>query len=105
RSQYKGEITENIALHTLKTTLDFTDDAATKKWLERIFQRDFDLEVLKKTLSQKESEALSEYIEHSFQAHNMNFKGALTLVQNNLPHLLPEMRKVYDFEGNEVSPL
>lgn len=105
RSHYKGEITENVALHTLKTTLDFTDDAATKKWLERIFQRDFDLEILKKTLSQKESEAMSEYIEHSFQAHNINLKNALTQVQNTRPHLLPFIRKVYDFKGNEVSPL
>ncbi|MBY0264331.1 MAG: hypothetical protein K2P90_02730, partial [Holosporales bacterium] len=50
RSHYKGEITENMALHTLKTTLDFTDDAATKKWLEEVFKGDCDEKSLKESL-------------------------------------------------------
>ncbi len=105
KSHHKGQIIENLALVTLKETLGFDDDTAAKNWLEEVFKGDFDEKYPKKTLCQKESNALSEYRKHSFQGFDINFKLALTLVQDSRPHLLPGMRKVYDFKGNEVSPL
>jgi hypothetical protein len=85
------------ALSNLKKALKFPNEDAAKEWAEKILRDYPNLKSVQEALSENEFKEFNKYIWPSLRIRDFAYK-------KSTKYLTPEMRKIYDFKGQEILP-